>query len=170
MGGFVFYSLANSFTEVVIAEILIGVGMAFSQGADTALLRTHCLLLGRSYAGQAANTAIIKSFACMAAVSLGGIIGSTGQRLIFVLNAVPFFIGTILSLFVAEVGEKRQKQPVHPVRDIYNVTRIALYDRKDLAWAILASSTARELTQSLIWVLTPLLLIVGVPVSIVGFA
>ena len=40
--GFLLYALAQNFAHVVGAEILIGIGLAFSNGADVGLLRACC--------------------------------------------------------------------------------------------------------------------------------
>lgn len=179
-GGFLFYALATSFSHVVAAEVIIGIGLAFTHGADVGLLRAYCQRLKRSYHTESALIATLRPLAEALAVILGGIIGAYEPRLAIALSAVPFIAGSILSLFATEVGTRRTSKQLpamhlgrqirHALADMKTITVYALHGHKDLAWAIIAASTAREITHAIIWVLTPLLLLAGVPVAIVGIA
>ncbi|HEX6461927.1 MAG TPA: MFS transporter [Candidatus Saccharimonadales bacterium] len=168
--GLLLYAFAANFVQVVSAEILLGIGLAFTQGADVGLLRAYCKKLGRDYRKESSLIAFLKPFIQVVAMIAGGFIGAYDYRLAIGLSAVPYLIGGILSLCVTEVGERRQPSNVHPIKDMWRITTFALHGHKDLAWAVLAAATAREFTHAIIWVLTPLLLLAGVPVVIVGFA
>lgn len=179
--GFLGYALAENFAHVVMAEVAIGVGLAFTQGADVGLLRAYCQRLGRAYEDEATLIATFRPLVQMLAVILGGIIGAHDPRLAIALSATPYFVGALLIFFIKEVGihraetapqtaEKRSlaRKLRHAFSDIRNITVYALHGHKDLAWAIIAAATAKEMTHAIIWVLTPLLLLAGVPVFVVG--
>ncbi|PLS80648.1 hypothetical protein CYG49_04600, partial [Candidatus Saccharibacteria bacterium] len=40
--GFMYYAFAQSFSDIIVAEVIIGIGMAFTNGADIALMRAYC--------------------------------------------------------------------------------------------------------------------------------
>ncbi|HYG83344.1 MAG TPA: MFS transporter [Verrucomicrobiae bacterium] len=179
--GFIFYALAGNFTEIIIAEVIIGIGIAFSHGADVGLLKAYCDHLQRSYRQESAWIAARRPIVEGAAAIAGGFIGAQNPRLALLLTAVPFLAGAVLSLGVKEVGVRRQRQTGTPVKglkrqlraafsDMARITKYALHGHKDLAWSIVAAATAREITHAIIWVLTPLLLLAGVPAEVIGVA
>lgn len=168
-GGFVFYAFAQSFTDIVIAEIVVGIGLAFTGGADVALLKAYAAKLGESYQKINAQLASWRPLAEMTAVTVGGAVGAYNPRLAIALSAVTYGVGAGLSLFIVEAGEHRQSC-VHPVKDMAQITRYALHGHKQLAWRIVAYALGREATHPLVWMLTPLLLLAGIPPAAVGIA
>lgn len=165
--GFVGYAFAQSFADVIIAEIIIGIGMAFSNGADIALLRAYCRRLMEQFEKHWAQVTTWQPLVQIVAVIAGGVIGTHSPRLVILLSAVPFAIGALLSLSIKEAGERRVSEH-NPFKDMAIITRYALHGHKRLAWTILATATAREITHPVIWLLTPLLLAAGVPVAALG--
>ncbi|MBL8159792.1 MFS transporter [Candidatus Saccharibacteria bacterium] len=162
-----YYAGVDGFVGVVIAEVLMGAGLAFSQGADTALLRSYSLRLGRSHQVEASRIATFKPWMQAAAVLAGGIIGAEEPRLALVVSAIPFLLGSLLSMLLMESGERRRTEH-HPLKDMGLIVRYALHGHPRLGWAIAASAVAKEITHAIIWVLTPLLLLAGVPLALVG--
>lgn len=167
--GFVYYAFAQSFADVVIAELILGVGLAFSGGADVGLLKAYCKELKRSYEQVTARIARWRPIAEMAAVTFGGILGAQYPRLTILLSGMTYLSGAILSWFLVEAGERR-KNTVHPLKDMARIVVYALHGHRRLRWSILAYAFSRESTHALIWILTPLLIFAGVPPHIVGVA
>lgn len=168
-GGFVYYAFAGSFTDVVVAELILGVGLAFSGGADVGLLKAYCKELKRSYEQVTARIARWRPIAEMAAVTFGGVLGAQYPRLTILLSGMTYLSGAILSWFLVEAGERR-KNTVHPLKDMARIVVYALHGHRRLRWSILAYAFSRESTHALIWILTPLLIFAGVPPHIVGVA
>lgn len=164
-----FYAFAQTFSDVVFAEILFGIGAAFTSGADTGLLRAHCAILGESYGKVNAQLQSYRLIAGAIAMAIGGAIGAYDLRLVMGLSAVTFGIGAILSLFIEEVGERRVNQ-ISPLRDMAQITKHALRGNKHLAWSIAAYALGNESTHAMVWLLTPLLVVAGVPAQIIGIA
>ncbi len=167
----IFYSQAHSFTEVVIAEIVLGIALAFSQGADSALLRAYTLHVdgtGKFFRKQTAFLATWQPIAQAVALIAGGIIGSFNPRLAIAISAAPYIIGCILSFFMREAGERLTSQHRNPLRDMARVTRESVGPNPELRWLIVAYAIGREITHVMIWALTPLLLLAGVPLAVVG--
>lgn len=169
VGGFLGYSQATTFFDVVVFEIVLGIGLAFSGGADFALFKAYSALTGLSYEKLIARITSWRFVMEIAAVLIGGYIGAANPRLAIGLSAAQFAIGAALSLFIVEAGERRITES-HPLRDMVNITRYALSENRPLALRIAAFVIGREATHHLVWLLTPLALLAGVPAWLVGTA
>ncbi len=173
--GFVIYATASSFWQVVIAELLLGIGVAFSSGADTGLMKAYADKLRLSYTYISAQTNKWRTVGEAFAVGLGGVIGAHSPRVAIVLSAVTCGMGAIVSCFIDEAGERRARAGTnlrgeihHAIRDMTAITRYALYDHKPLAWRVFGYAISRNVTHALVWMLTPLMIMAGVPVSVLG--
>ncbi len=169
VGGFFGYSQATTFFDIVVFEIVLGIGLAFSGGADFALFKAYSAIAGLSYEKLIARITSWRFVMEIAAVLIGGYIGATNPRLAIGLSAAQSAIGAVLSLFIVEAGERRVTES-HPLRDMVNITRYALSENRPLALRIAAFVIGREATHHLVWLLTPLALLAGVPAWLVGTA
>lgn len=169
VGGFFGYSQATTFFDIVVFEIVLGIGLAFSGGADFALFKAYSAIAGLSYEKLIARITSWRFVMEIVAVLIGGYIGATNPRLAIGLSAVQFTIGAVLSLFIVEAGERRVTKS-HPLRDMINITRYSLSENRPLAVRIAAFVIGREATHHLVWLLTPLALLAGVPPWLVGTA
>lgn len=165
------YSQATSFTYVVIAEIVFGIAAAFSQGADSALLKAYTHQLDPSsklFHRQNALLATWQPIAQGIALIIGGAVGATDLRLAIAISAIPYGIGCVLSFFLEEKGERLVSQHRNPLRDMVRVTRESVGTCPRLRWLIICYAVGREITHVMIWALTPLLLLAGVPLAAVA--
>lgn len=167
------YSQATGFTGVVFAEIALGIALAFSQGADGALLKAYAQLLdpyGRNnlFRKQFAILEIWKPIAQAVALIIGGLIGSSNLRLAIAVSAAPYLIGCILSLLIKEEGARHISEHRNPFRDMFHVACKSVGTNPNLRWHIIGFGVGREITHVMIWALTPLLLLAGVPLKIVA--
>lgn len=170
-GGFVYYAFAQSFFDVIVGEVVIGIGMALTHGVDGALLRAYTQALGRSDANLHKQTASINSWrpiAQIAALLIGGYIGSYEPRLAILLSALPYAIGAALSLSLQEAGERLVSKHRNPFRDMAWLVTDSVGRDPRLRWLIIAHAVGREMTHPIIWALTPLLILAGVPAQIVA--
>jgi MFS family permease len=166
--GFLGYAAVQNLEQVILCEVIIGVGIAFTQGADIALLRGYCTKLQQPMTRQLAIIGIGSPIAQAAAVIGGGVIGANNPRLALALTAVPFFIGAVISLVISETGERLHQVHRNPLRDMARAAHGPLTQNERLRWLIVASAVSREITHPIIWVLTPLLALAGVPVTVIG--
>lgn len=166
--GFIMYAFVDGFSDVIICEIIIGIGLAFTQGADSALLKAYCTGLKKSLVRQQSILSVWRPIAQIVAVVTGGAIGAYDFRLAILLSAIPYLVGAVLSLFMAESGERRTSHR-NPLADMWAIVKDSVHIDKRLKWLIIAFAVSREITHPMIWALTPLLLLSGVPVALVGF-
>ncbi|MBP6038325.1 MAG: MFS transporter [Candidatus Saccharimonas sp.] len=164
---FVGYALANTFTEVVVYEVIIGAGLALTTGADSALLRAYSEKLGLDYGKVEAQTNKYKPLGAAVAMVLGGVIGAYDIRLAVGMTGVTYVLGALCSYRLIEAGERRQTDR-HPLHDMAVITRKSLYGHTRLAWSVFAKALGSNATHPIIWVLTPLLVLAGVPTSLIG--
>ncbi len=167
--GFVLYIFAGSFAAIIVAEVLIGMGIAFTNGADVALLKSHAERLGKDYSKVSARINTIKPIMGILAALIGGWLGAMNIRWPFVANAAFFAIGIVASFFIREIGVRRITER-HPLKDMYDITKYALHGHKNLSWRIIASAFAGNTTHTAVFLLTPIFLLAGYSSKILGLA
>lgn len=165
--GFVYYAFAQQFSDVVIAEIVIGIGVAFSTGADAGLMKAYAEASGRNYQKLVAETSQLRPIGEAVAMIVGGVVGAANPRLAIALSGVAYGIGAALSCFLVEAGEHRASGK-HPLRDMVDITHYTLRGHTQLAWNVGALASSNNLTHAIIWVFTPLMLLAGVPPYVIG--
>lgn len=163
------YSTANSFWFTVMCEIICGVGCALSQGVDSTLLKHFAEKTdktGRLFKDQYGKMTSINQIASLVVMLLGGPIGAIDFRLAIAISAIPHACGAVLSMLIQDDSERLAAES-NPLRDIVNLVKRNVSNRK-LRWRLAAFAVAREVTHGIIWVFTPLMLAVGVPLAIVS--
>lgn len=164
------YSQAGSFANVVTCEIMLGVFLAFSQGVDASLIKHFSGKVdssGRLFKTTTAKVAALRYVWMLAMVLLGGPIGAIDFRLAIALSAVSYLIGGVMAMFVKDDSENLVPTYQNPLKDIARVIKDAAKNPA-LRLRIMAFAVTREVTHGIIWVFTPLMLLAGVPLSIVS--
>jgi len=167
----IFYSQATSFYDVIIGELIFGIAIALSQGADDGLIRAYTQKLdssGKMLHDQSASIATWKFIAQIIALIIGGAIGAINFRLAILISALPYLAGFILSLLIKEEGERHVCTHKNPIKDILHVAKSTVGTNPVLRWRIISYAIGTEITHSIIWALTPLLILAGVPMEIVA--
>lgn len=163
------YSTAQSFWFVVLCETLCGVGNALSQGVDSSLLKHFSEKIddsGRIFRSKYAKMASYRQIATLTILLLGGPIGAIDFRLAIAASAVNHFAGAFASLLIVDDSE-RLRATSNPLSEIAALVKRNMNNRK-LRVRIAAYAVAREITHGIIWVFTPLMLRVGVPLAVVS--
>lgn len=166
-----FYAQATSFSHVVLCEVMFGLAAAFTSGADGALIKGHTDKIdstGRLFHDICASNAILRPLAQIIALTIGGLVGAYSPRLAIAISAIPYVIGCVLSLFIREEGVKLTAKHKNPVKDMARVVKETVLTSKKLRWSIFAYVLGIKITNIMIWVLTPILIFAGVPMSVVA--
>ena len=164
------YTQVQNFWQVALCETLFGIGVAFSQGVDSSLLKHFCDKVDRTgsyFKHKYATTAFWMQVATLALMLLGGPIGAINFRLAIGLSSIPLLIGAILSIFIKDDSPRIAKSEKGALKQMGGIVASSIREPK-LRTRIAAYAIARESTHGIIWVFTPLLLAVGVPLSIVS--
>jgi MFS family permease len=166
--GLFYYATVHSMLGVICAEILIGAGMAFTNGADVGLLRSYARKLGKDYGKVTAKLGTLRPLFEITAFVGGGIIATHNIRATFIVSGCIFVIGAIISLFIVEVGERRKTEK-HPIRDMLDIAKFSLHGHAGLKWRIIASAVGANVTHTVIWIFTPMLLAINFTLGSLGF-
>ena len=164
------YSQVQTFWQVALCETMFGIGIAFSQGVDSSLLKHFCDKKDRSgkyFKRKFASTAMWMQIATLALMLLGGPIGAINFRLAIGLSSITLFIGAILSFFVKDDSPRIAKSDKGALKQMGGIV-IESMRKPQLRIRIIAFAIARESTHGIVWVFTPLMLAVGVPLSVVS--
>lgn len=165
-----FYAQASSLTDVVICEILLGLALALSQGVDSSLLKYFSdqeddrgKLFRRSFGLMTS----VSQLASLGLLLLGGPIGAISPQLAICSSSVSYYMGAIFTLLINDDSPKLKSRYKNPLRDMGELAKRCMKNPV-LRIRIIAYAWAREVTHGIIWVFTPLMLMVGVPVAVVS--
>ena len=176
------YACTHSFWQIVACETLFGIGVAFSQGVDSTLLRHFCQKEDAANAKelfekQSSRVTVVCEVYSFILILLGGPIGAISFRLAIGLSSIPLFIGAALSMMVEDDSPKlqvvrrevdsEQKEKPEAFRQMRDILEQELANPQ-LRLRIMAHVVVRECTHGIIWVFTPLMMLVGVPLSVVS--
>ena len=167
--GHLLYSTAQTLWFVVLCEVICGIGFALSQGVDSSLLKHFTEKTdasGETFKNKFGLMISCQQIASIITLLLGGPIGAISFRLAIALSAVPPLIGAVISCFIQDDSEKLAAEG-NPIHDIIMLVRRNLKNSK-LRIRIFAYAVARKATHGIIWVFTPLMMAVGVPLAIVS--
>jgi MFS family permease len=168
--GWIAYAIGDTFGAMVVAEVLLGVGFAFTSGADSALLFVSLEPEGdlagyRRWEGRA-RAAAQTSEAISSGV--GGWLYSVAPRLPF-WSQVPVALANLA--VVAAMLEKRsiaeRKRLAHLAR-AWHIVRHALLHRPRLRSAMALSVALGVSTYVAVWLIQPWMQMRGIPTAWFG--
>lgn len=167
---FLMYAFAQNMLMATISECLLGFFMATTNGVDQAFIKYNCEQIdpsGEMFKKHNVNVQIARYFALFLTTALGGLIAKISLRLAIAASFGPYLVSGILSFFIKDFDLKLEKKHNNPLKDMIFAIKQVLAS-KDTRVYLSVFVSANEITHSQIWVLTPLLLMVGVPVEIVS--
>lgn len=114
-----------------------------------------------------ASLTFFEHVVAMVLMFLGGPIGAISYRLAITLSAVTMFMGGVASIFIVDDSEKLKPTHKNPLRDLFRVAKESVKNKK-LRLRILAQAFGSESTHSMIWFFSPIMIMCGVPTSLVS--
>ena len=182
--GLLIYSQASNMTHVIIFEIVLGVGMSFTNGADRPILRHYCEQIwgtedeasSKALKNLDAVNTIWRSISEGAGIIVGGLIGAYGASWAIMASAIPYAIGAILSTRLIEPPRQAETKTGYELKTSFRISLGELKQvvsahtlgKSDVTTLVYANALAANSTHAMIWLLTPLLLLVGTPVPLLG--
>lgn len=167
---FLLYALATNIYIVLLSEILLALFMAMTNGVDQSFIKFNCDKIDKT--GQLFKKVNAKihtakyTFLLLATVS-GGFIARFSLRLSIGISFIPYVIGGIIALEIKDFGEKIAVKHKNPLKDMISTVKEIVKEKKTRT-VIVSYMIGREITHAQIWVFTPLLILVGVPIQIVS--
>lgn len=177
------YSQVTNMLEAVVCESLLGILLAFTQGVDNTMIRhfSYKIMTGHAekpgklnqgaealFKRKTARLAFWQYVCTFILVLLGGPIGAISFRLAIAASSIPMLIGGIACAFMVDDSVKL-KPKKRPVKDMTRIVKESLKNAP-LRRRIFAYAAGREMTHAIIWVITPIFLSVGIPLSVVSAA
>ncbi len=167
--GYATYAMSYGFWGFLVAETLIGVGMGFVMGADSAMLYDTLLNLNRSdeYLRSSGRNMGVGLLAESIASVLGGFAALVSLRFPLCLDVATTacIIPIAMSLVEPEVHGKSSRGGI--VR-VIGIAKHALHGHPQIKWLILYSSFVSASTLTMVWFIQPYLLATHVPIALFG--
>lgn len=164
------YATVNSFYGVVCCQILSGIFRSLSKGVDKSLLRHSANQIDPSeklFWAENSRLALLRQIFTSALTLLGGPIGAIDFRLAIAIASIPYWLGGLAALFIYDDSARLVTHQKNPLHDMWAVIRDSLRN-EPLRLRIATYAVGREMTRTVTWIFTPMLLYVGVPLSIVS--
>lgn len=168
---FLYYALAGNMYMAILAECMLGVFMAMTNGVDQSFIKYNADMIDSSgKLFKKVNTKIqtLRYVSTFIVMLIGGFISKYSLRLTVAMSFFPYVVGGIVALFINDYAKKTEKKHKNILKDMYINAKEILKNRNTKTY-LLAYVVGREITHPHIWIFTPLMIMVGVPIEIVSF-
>lgn len=169
-GAFVFYAFAQNIYMALIAECLLGLFTAMTNGVDQSFIKFNCDKIdstGKLFKKLNIKIHTARYIALLIVTALGGIIAKYNIRLSIGISFLPYFLGGLIALGIKDYNEKMVVKHKNPLKDMIYAIKEIIKEKESRIYLI-SYILGKEITHSQIWVFTPLLIMVGVPIEIVS--
>lgn len=167
---FLFYAVIGNMYMAILSECLLAIFIAMTNGVDQAFIKYSSDKIDASgKLFKRINTRIhtLKYISSFIVMLLGGLIAKYSLRLTIAMSFLPYFIGAIIALFINDSSKKIEKKHNNILKDmIANLKEIL--KSKNTRTYLLSYILGKEISHPHIWIFTPLLIMVGVPIEIVS--
>ena len=167
---FLLYATSQNMLMAIISECLLGFFMAMTNGVDQSFIKYNADKIdetGELFKKLNVKVQIARYVALFITTALGGVIAKFSLRIAIAASFGPYFVSGIIAIFIKDENAKLEKKSNNPFKDMAMAIKEILASKKTRV-LLLTSVSANEVTHAQIWVLTPLLLLVGVPIEIVS--
>ena len=167
---FLLYATSQNMLMAIISECLLGFFMAMTNGVDQSFIKYNADKIdetGELFKKLNVKVQIARYVALFITTALGGVIAKFSLRIAIAASFGPYFVSGIIAIFIKDENAKLEKKSNNPFKDMALAIKENLASKKTRV-LLLTSVSANEVTHAQIWVLTPLLLLVGVPIEIVS--
>ena len=167
---FVLYAFSQNMYMVLLSECLLGLFMAMTNGVDQSFIKYNCDKIdetGELFKKMNIKVHMARYIALLGVTFVGGIIAKFSIRVCIGISFVPYFIGGLISFIIKDYNGKLEAKHKNPIKDM--VTSIKeIMKVKETRLMLAGVIFGKEITHAQIWVFTPMLMMVGVPIEIVS--
>ena len=165
IAGWALYTLAGTFGEVLLAEILLGISFAFISGSDSALLFETLHQSGREedyarYDGRMTGFAQIGE---ASGAIFAGVMYAAAPLLPFFVQIGVWLLALIISRSLVEVPAEPTSSPQSHLAEAWSVGRHALVENTHLRYTILLTTLLGLASFFPVWLIQPTMQQSGVP-------
>ena len=118
-GAFVFYAFAQNIYMALIAECLLGLFMAMTNGVDQSFIKFNCDKIdstGKLFKKLNIKIHTARYIALLIVTALGGIIAKYNIRLSIGISFLPYFLGGLIALGIKDYNEKMVVKHKNPLK------------------------------------------------------
>lgn len=170
--GFAIYGLASTVFGFLMAEIVLGIGISFISGTDSAMLFDSLAELGEQ--GQSmqkeGKQLSFGNFAGSVSSILGGFLAMISLETPLYVQAFFTFLSVPLSFMLIEPKRHTYSAENGNIKGILSIVYEAVFTHKQLRIMILLSGIVSAGTLTMVWFVQPLMKQAGVPVWLFGIA
>lgn len=164
------YAFSQNMYMAIVSEILLGIFLAMTNGVDQSFIKNNCNKIDES--GNLFKKINIKIYtakyiALLIVTVLGGIIAKYNIRLSIAVSLIPYLLGGIIAFGIHDYNENIEAKHDNPIKDMMNSIKEIIKEKKTKT-LLISYILGKEITHSQIWVFTPLLILVGVPIEMVS--
>ncbi len=169
MAGWGLYTVAATFAHVMVAEILLGISLAFISGSDSALLYETLKQEGEElhYARhQGRMSGFAQGGEALGAV-FAGVLYAYAPLLPFILQIGVWFLALLLTRSMVEPPREIAPHIGH-LREAFRTARYAFVENRSLRYTILLNSVLGIASFYPVWLIQPYMQHAGVPLTWFG--
>lgn len=172
---FLWYGFATSLPEVILLEILLGIGGPLYYCASASLIATYAKSENRSVDKAYIRLETASNISAAVLTAVGGWLGASNPQYALFLSAGLYAITALLALLLKEERESSGSQTtldgvVFQVFKDIKAGGKAAYNSARLRWTIIAVGVGCQIGRGLLWVQSALYIQAGVPAEFVGLA
>ncbi len=170
IAGWSLYTVAGTFGEVLLAEILLGFSFAFISGSDSALLFESLRQSGQEedyarYDGRMAGAGQIGE---AAGAVFAGVLYATAPLLPFFVQIGVWLLALIISRSLVEVPAEPTSGPRSHLAEAWSIGRQALVENPHIRYTILLTALLGLASFFPVWLIQPAMQQNGVPLAWFG--
>lgn len=167
--GFALYCVSTGFWGFLICEVILGIGMSFISGSDSALLydTLQAAKKEKDYLKIEGRLISAGNFAEAVAAPLGVLIALMGLRTPFYFQTAIAFAAIPAALTLIEPGQGRIRGQ-SGFQEIFKIIRFAMKDHRGLQSTILYSSVIGTATLTMAWFVQPYFVFLSLPLAFYG--
>lgn len=172
---FLWHGLATSLLEVLVIEVLLGIGGPLYYCASASLVPTYAKSEGKDVDKAYIRLVTAGSISTAVLTAVGGWLGSSHPQYALLLTAGLYAVAGGLALALREVRESSNSQlklsevAARLLGDIKAGAKAA-YSSTRLRWTIVAGGVGCQIGRGLLWVQSALYAQSGVPAELIGLA
>lgn len=167
---FLYYMFSQNMYMAIFAECLLGIFMAMTNGVDQSFIKYNADKIdpsGMLFKKVNSRVYTWRYIATFVVMLIGGIIAKYNLRLTIGISFLPYLFGGIIAIFIKDYAKKTEKKHHNILKDMYGNAKEILKN-KDSRVYVLAYMVGKEMTHPHIWIFTPLMMMVGIPIEIVS--
>ena len=167
---FLYYAFAGNMYMAILAECLLGIFLAMTNGVDQSFIKYNADMIdpsGKLFKKVNSKVHTWRYISCFIVMLIGGFISKYSLRLSVAMSFLPYIIGGIIAFFIKDFAKKVEKQHENVLKDMFINIKDIIKSKKTRTY-LLAYIVGKEITHPHIWIFTPLMIMVGVPIEILS--